>query len=156
MCVCVATPWYGDTLWDTGFCYVYAPEWEPSTREGKRLCVDMWMSACRFVQTCSHVCRAARPAEVMYDSVPVHLTLTETHSLSQCCNSGVQRFMAFCRIDVKWNRNIKLILWALVLRYKVASYGFPTALINWKQSSHVFSQLWVAQSKCLQDWNKGF
>lgn len=71
--------------------------------------------------------------EVMYDAVPLQPTLTETHGPSRSRNSGVWRLVAFCRINVKWNRNIKLILSALVLRYKVASWGFPTALINWKQ-----------------------
>jgi len=52
----------------------------------------------------------------IHDAVPLHLT--ETHSL---CDSGLQILMAFCRINVKRNGNIKLILSVLVLRYKVAS-----------------------------------
>lgn len=83
-----------------------------------RLRVDMRMS----VRVRGRAFVAQRDlTEVMYDSVPLHLTLTETHGLPQCCNSGARRLVAFRRINVKRNRNIKLILSALVLRYKVAS-----------------------------------
>lgn len=62
-----------------------------------------------------------------------------------CCDSGLRRpTWLFCGINVKLNGNIKLILSALVLGYKVDSWGFPTAVINWKQLSRVHSQHWVS------------
>lgn len=112
-----------------------------SAREHERRAVWCW----RCVVLCAHA--EEWLTEVMYDSVPLHPTLTETHGRSRSCNSGVWRLVAFCRINVKWNRNIKLILSALVLRYKVASWGFPTALINWKQLWAI-PQCWLAELLC--------
>lgn len=95
-----------------------------------------------YVLTCGGllcVC-AAGLTEVMYDLVPLHVTLCVV-------TQGCEDSWLFCRINVKWNRNIKLILSALVLRYKSRFIRISEAL-NWKQPSRVFSHSagWLTRS----------